>query len=1329
MKRHIGRALGLFWGGLATLLIGFALFIQIGRQTLPSLSDWKDDIEFYFSNQLGLSVSFENIWGSWSGLSPEISIIDLTLIDSQGRQTLHVGRAVARLDLLQSLNHFTWYFEQVEVTGVAAILEQEESGRWGLAGALASQAEDRDMFHFDPLKVLLSLNYVHLSDIDFQFNFRSGRQHNLNLTSLVLGNDKDFHRLVASLDLPDNKQALRLVYEGVEETGGKKYSGKGYLELNDYPLKDSVAFASESVAEYVGIKDGYVSASLWFEHLADFSLKLKGSAQFERNVSAASIEGAVPEQIVSDITANWHPSQGWQLRLQQAQAFWPNRELEPLDLVVSGGFQMERFTFGLSELEVQPWVDFMRSLDLLPDVADRILGELNVAGKVSDFQLQIAKDRPSDFLLKANLQNISVNEWKGSPQIANLDGYIEASALSGFVQINSQKTFLMHYPDIFAQPFVFDTAQGEVGWRVEPENNQVLVNSGLLTMRGGLGVTNGYFYLDAPLERGSRLNELVLQIGLQGGKVSDHQRLIPFIVPDSIGRWIDDALVAGDISSGGFAMQGYFGRKQEGELSLPRSIQVALNVSDTEIDYDSRWPELKQLSGFVQLDIPAVDAWIDKGNILQANMSGGRIHIRDNPQGDGQLLKIKAALDGNASSGLRVFTDTPLKEVVGGAFDNWLLNGELKAGLELEIPLSAGEPGSFQQVVAELSDVELQLQDVNLTITDLDAQLNYETGKGITADNIVGLLWQEKLSASIASVGRQSEGDDQKTMLTFNSSLDFENLATWSGRAELMFVEGVVPIEGTIEIGADGLLLNSETQLQGAAINLPLPFGKKEAEKRLLTVSVPVDKSGYQLHFNYVDQIFGNFSFLKLMPVSGVVSLGQPLPDQQQGIWLKGVVDELNGRDWWPLVDRYQLFDQQLEKGKTHTSESPFNLELKIKLFNWDEWQLDDFTVSGSLRNGDWLLSLSDERVAGDLSFFSDGRPPEVDLEYIRWPQPAPIIEPQINYSALGAQPVDQVAEVKSDLLSDFDPSSLIAMKFNVDEFLFGAQDYGRWSFMLEPNEKGLLVRNIVGSIRHVDVTGPEGAELFWAKDEGLESTTFKGNLAGKNLADVTDAWGLPRLMESKSIALNASLGWQGSPAMIAVNELQGDLLLNIGNGRFYQSTGQASNALLRLVGLFNFDSWARRLKFDFTDVYKGGLPFEKINGAMTFERGIIYLHQPLTVENTSSSMKMGGKINLNDESLDASLVATLPVGGNATFFTALAAGLPAAAGVYIVSKVFKKQMEKVASVSYEMKGSWSDPEITFDKFFDNQAAKKAGEKSRQESEDHEYPNLPLDVQ
>lgn len=46
----------------------------------------------------------------------------------------------------------------------------------------------------------------------------------------------------------------------------------------------------------------------------------------------------------------------------------------------------------------------------------------------------------------------------------------------------------------------------------------------------------------------------------------------------------------------------------------------------------------------------------------------------------------------------------------------------------------------------------------------------------------------------------------------------------------------------------------------------------------------------------------------------------------------------------------------------------------------------------------------------------------------------------------------------------------------------------------------------------------------------------------------------------------------------------------------------------------------------------------------------------------------------------------------------ALAASLPVAAGVYVVSQVFNKQVNQLSSAVYTIEGTWNDPEVNFDR-------------------------------
>jgi uncharacterized protein YhdP len=87
-------------------------------------------------------------------------------------------------------------------------------------------------------------------------------------------------------------------------------------------------------------------------------------------------------------------------------------------------------------------------------------------------------------------------------------------------------------------------------------------------------------------------------------------------------------------------------------------------------------------------------------------------------------------------------------------------------------------------------------------------------------------------------------------------------------------------------------------------------------------------------------------------------------------------------------------------------------------------------------------------------------------------------------------------------------------------------------------------------------------------------------------------------------------------------------------------------------------------------------------------------LTEPLKMIGPSSQMELSGIIDYPKQLVDAKLQASLPIGGNLTLITALTAGLPAAAGVYLASKIFKKQFKQVSTIQYVISGDLNSPMV-----------------------------------
>ena len=73
------------------------------------------------------------------------------------------------------------------------------------------------------------------------------------------------------------------------------------------------------------------------------------------------------------------------------------------------------------------------------------------------------------------------------------------------------------------------------------------------------------------------------------------------------------------------------------------------------------------------------------------------------------------------------------------------------------------------------------------------------------------------------------------------------------------------------------------------------------------------------------------------------------------------------------------------------------------------------------------------------------------------------------------------------------------------------------------------------------------------------------------------------------------------------------------------------------------------------------------------FDNGVVTTQSPLMIYGSSSQIRLAGTGDFNQDYLDVEMTLSLPLASNLPWVVALAAGLPAAAGVFIISKVIPK--------------------------------------------------------
>ncbi len=1244
--------------------------------------------------------------GQWNGLLPSISIRDLQFLGGDGEPVLLVGHADISLNLLSSLRSLRLVWGDIHLQNLGLDFVQGEKGRWHIKGMPTSTSSvDANLTIDDPFDIFLVARRVNLSSARLNFSFVDGHHSEIVVPEILLENTEDFHRISLALDVDGQNQALRLVVEGQGDPRNKtQFVSNVWLKLNQLPTSRALS----AVASFVGQSTegeeaqgdvagaGFIDLEVWASKTKGDVVSWVGSLNAEKMPLGLQSDSAKVERIEADITGWWSPQGAYQLTLQNVSVD-EGDGIEAFNLNVDKSNRDAPLQIMASRLDLGAWSKFILDKKILPTNLSDLLKDINPSGGLNHVQMALPLDKPKAWNLKANLDQVKVSAWKGAPAVTQLDGYVEANQSGGFVDIDSQKGFSMHYPLVYEQPLSYEVAKGQVAWTLQPNNNAIYVNSGRLNFSGMDGDAAGFFHLFTPWKKGTAKPEMILQIGLRNSEIKYYDHYVPFTAPESLRNWLKQSLNNGDLLEGGFV---YRGSVEKGDVDN-RSMQLFLDFENADLNYHPDWPGLTEVKSLLVVDDVDVEAEVYSGKLFESEIARAQVSVKPNPEGKGGFLRVVGDLNGDASDGLRVLLESPIHRAIGSSMDTWAFSGPISTQLDLAVPLVKDEAGLRQSVRVDLQSTQITMNNLRLDAEKLSGQVFYSDKRGLRAKKLSASLWDFPIEVDISSPEVAQGG--RRTRVEVAGDVAVGALESWTGLRELSFLEGRSPFELRLDIPSPAessphnALLDVRSSLAGISLDLPAPYRKSSEESLPLTLSAKVTGSLIDYDIRLKDRAHGLFHVDDGQLRAATLALGaEALPTEMGTFAINGEVSRIEFGEWLPVFKRYQSLRPETENPDAQAAMRQ-TLDLAFSEFRYEGFSIDGLDLEGVRAADSWILNLNSQMTAGKLEVFDDSEKPlEFDLAFVRLPASESSEE-----------------GVNKDVLADIDLSKFVAFSFATDEFSVGPESYGSWSFHLSPNENAVNLSHIFGSIRGMQVEGGEpgsGATMRWSQAEGQHRSQFLGQVKMGNLSDAMAEWGQPRLLESKRALLDADLSWLGSPANFGLTTMSGLLDVDVEKGRFNRGAGVDGNPLLRLMGLLNFDTLVRRLKLDFSDVVNSGMAYDSIQSKMNFEAGNLYLVEPLSVLTPSSKMQLAGTINLIDETLDASLVATLPVGNNIAFWAAFAAGLPAAAGVYVASKIFEKQIDQLSSLSYSLKGTWAEPELKFQRMFDAKSAKKTGE-------------------
>lgn len=1251
--RLLNGLLRLGLGLLATGLVLAALYVSLGRELAPLFADYRESLERRASQVLDTPLRIGRLTARMNGFLPELVAHDLLLGEAPG---LHIDELRLRPDLLGSLLHWQPRLDDLEVAGVRMLLRQDEQGRWALAGLPRGEASGE----VDPANWLRQLRrFPRVSVVDSQLIVQPRDGEPLNLSYLNLNLDLsggDRHQLDGRLLLPDGKPLVLHLDLRLRPNRWQDASADLYLRM---PQSDWARWLPPGLLADWQFRRLLGGGEIWAQwssrtlqravmrlHLPQAELAYADRAPVrleELNFSGYFEPGPAGRRLLVDSLAVTLDGQRW----GEARISLRERPDE------------QRWELASDRLNVGPLMPLVQALAPLPDEARAWLQGLQPEGQLRNILLSYAPGAvPLERLsYSLNLDQVRFSAHGGVPAAAGVSGSLEGTLQAGVLRLDSHDLSL-HLPRLFAEAWHYRRARGRLDWNWNDAGLRLWAP--YLQLEGEEGRLTGDFLLN--LARAPEDEDYMdLRIALQDGDARFTDKYLPTVISPALDDWLRRAIRAGTVDEGFFQYQGALNADASREA---RSMALYFRLREAELDYQPGWPALREGRGELFMENGGLRVALSGGRLLDSRIREADIRVPRAAADEPAHLLVDARLQSSVADGLRILQDSPLP--TAETFAAWSGEGALETRLQLDIPLAAGHvPRADVRFSANGARLSLPYMP-GLDIEAVQGDFRFDTARGFSARGLKARFLEETLQGRIDT---EILADRQRTLVDVQGRMPVDRLAQWLDYRGPLPASGRLPYRLRLRLDGRDSLLRVDSSLQGVAIDMPAPFGKRAAEARYADWRMSLGgEQRYWLDYGEFLSLVLSLPDKDWQRVRGEVRLGLGLapPPSAPGLRLRGQLADLDVGAWRQFLARYPR--------SAGESTEPFPLrEARLHVGRLVGVGIDPEDLLLVLRRAGqgWAVELDSRVIAGEL-LVPDGerQPIRVQLEHLHLPAPTP-----------GGTPGDALASI--------DPTTLPPVDLQIERVLLGDELLGKWSFRARPSGTGWGVSELAMDLKGLQIAGDGG----WTRNNGKDGSWFRGRVYGDDLGKVLQAWGFAPTATSERFRLDLDGSWPGSPIALRLANFSGTLDADLRNGQLSELQGSAS--AVRVFGLLNFDAIGRRLRLDFRDLFGSGLSYDRVRGKLLARDGVYSNMTPTTLTGPSANLELTGRLDLVQEQVNVRMLVTLPLTNNLSL-AALIAGAPVVGGaLYLVDKLLGGQMLRFAAVEYSISGPLASPRIT----------------------------------
>ena len=1240
-------------------MVTLAVLLSVARVLLPGMSEYKSDLENMAADKIGRQVEIESLDAGWDGLSPVLALKQVQIAgqDVNG-DPVTVKKVHLALDLWESLLARRWIMRSIDLVGLDVTLYRLVDGQWSLheSATLNHKAPDLDLF-FQQHR--LGVRDAQITWID---QMQGGLRRVFHDVEAQLINQAYNHRFAVKTKLP---VSLGKTLELIGDVNGygndpARWTGQIYCKTEALQLHEWMRWMPDLPVSL----GGQVSAELWGywsgEQLSALSGQINGSA-FELAMSGSDRPPYQLEKLESRFEWQKTP-EGWRANADKV-SLYRNEYVDWTDIAMAAFWNSDEQRFKLSANRV-PLDELGLITGQLSFVDARLrhwIDRLEPGGLLQDFELDsrmMEGFATPQMSVRTGFTDLSIQAADNVPGISGLAGRLEGNMQLGRLMLDSDALVVLA-PSVFNEPKVLVEAAGDINWQRYAD--RVLVSTPELHLKTAEGITvNTRAQLDWVFAEPAPLLDMQLMFDdFSLDKVQDY--LPTGIMSAKLVDWLNTALVSGKVISPRVIFNG---RVDQMPFDRGEGIfEADFDVSEAVLDYSPDWGKLENLTAHVQFTGRSLVVHGKQATLQKAVVSDTLVKIENLVR---PVLTVKGRAVDTVSDMLKYLMTTPLRNRFGQLVAAVRTRG--KAGLDLDLKIPLKDHSGKVNISGNVDFKNSRITDRQgaFDLTNIKGRLHFEEDV-LKASNIRARLFGAPVSvalyqakqadfagATVLDIKGPMQLVEQLQALGWGFADYLAGNAEW--RTRLFF-------RRNRKAGRTEISLRLDSDMQGIASSLPEPL-KKPADKAVpIRVEWDVgEKPGPRVRIHYSDNVSAVFA----SGGDGRIRAGEAVFGGGEAGFPKDDIFSLIGRI--PVLAPLE-WAKVFTGGSSKSSEFPsldFNLRAdQIALFGFS---VQDVFVK-SPASSDWQFMLSGDAAEGSLKLEFDEQ------------KSLQAVNARLERLYLNPPPETDSQSTGQDTVR---ANSIPDLSIEIADLYWGDLALGKLKLETASAVDGVDIKQLELISSALAVTG----KGQWKETGTVSSTRFDINIPSGSLEQLLAVFGDSDAIEKGSLSGSFTATWPGSPMGFSLQDLEGELKLKVGKGRLKDVDTGAG----RLLGLLSLQSIPRRLFLDFSDLFKEGYSFDRLEGSFLFSDGNAFTRD-LKIYGPAADIEVVGRTGLVSRDYDElisvipHLTSSLPIAG------AIAGGPAVGAVVLLAERLLGDQVNKMSKVQYQVTGSWEDPQ------------------------------------